>query len=51
MANFLQDNPVFPKEISKAAFYYVDKFILLSCLNTLYMYKYNIGETKTDIKR
>ncbi|XP_065056903.1 WD repeat-containing protein 27-like [Rhopilema esculentum] len=46
-----KENPPFPKEITKASFYYVDKFILLSCLNTLYMYKYNIEETKQEIKR
>eukprot|EP00794_Sanderia_malayensis_P020041 gene20041-22008_t len=46
-----QSNPSFPKEITKASFYYVDKFVLLSCLNSLYMYKYHIGEEKNDIKR
>ncbi|XP_031565676.1 WD repeat-containing protein 27-like [Actinia tenebrosa] len=46
-----KDNPPFPKEITQASFYYVDKFIMVSCGNGLYLYKYHIDPQKDDIKR
>lgn len=46
-----KDNVVFPKEVNFARFYYMDKFILLTSGNTLYMYKYYLEQTKDDIKR
>jgi len=46
-----QDNQEFPKEVTKASFYFIDKFVLLSCLNSLYLYNYNIEEAKSEIKR
>lgn len=49
---FLQDNSPFPKEITQAEFYYVDKFVLLSCGNSLHLYKYHIDvRQKDDVKR
>ena len=47
----LQDNPAFSKEINQARFYYVDKFVLLSSGNGLYMYKYHVDLQKEAIKR
>jgi WD40 repeat protein len=42
----------FPGAISHAIFYYLDKFILLSSSNSLYLYKYYIDPDPTDdIKR
>lgn len=46
-----KDNVPFPKEVNFARFYYMDKFILLTSGNTLYMYKYYLEQTKDDIKR
>ncbi|XP_076099773.1 WD repeat-containing protein 27-like isoform X1 [Mytilus galloprovincialis] len=46
-----KDNVAFPKEVNFAQFYYMDKFILLTSGNTLYMYKYHLEQTKDDIKR
>ena len=47
-----QDNSPFPKEITQAKFYYVDKFVLLSCGNGLHLYKYHIDvRQKDDVKR
>ncbi|XP_068683722.1 WD repeat-containing protein 27-like isoform X2 [Montipora foliosa] len=51
-ANKLKDNPPFPREIKQAKFYYVDKFILLTCGNGLHMYKYHIDVAqKEDVRR
>ena len=48
----MQDNSPFPKEITQAKFYYVDKFVLLSCGNGLHLYKYHIDvRQKDDVKR
>ncbi|XP_048585644.1 WD repeat-containing protein 27 isoform X2 [Nematostella vectensis] len=46
-----KDNLPFSKEVSQSSFYYVDKFILLSCGNGLYLYKYHIDPVKDEIKR
>ncbi|XP_052273878.1 WD repeat-containing protein 27-like isoform X3 [Dreissena polymorpha] len=46
-----KENPLFSKEIHFAKFYFMDKFILLSSVNTLYMYKYFIDLNKNDIQR
>ncbi|XP_028409682.1 WD repeat-containing protein 27-like isoform X2 [Dendronephthya gigantea] len=46
-----KDNPSFSKGISQALFYYVDKFILISSGNSLFMYKYYLDFTKDDLKR
>ena len=46
-----KDNPNFAKGISEALFYYVDKFVLLSSGNSLFMYKYYLDFTKDDLKR
>ena len=43
-----QPNSPFPKEVTHAQFYYLDKFILLISGNTLYLYKYHIDTTKPD---
>lgn len=47
----LQENAPFPKEIKNAQFYYMDRFLILTSSNTLYMYKYHLDPTKQDIKR
>ena len=48
----LQANGTFMKEITKACFYYLDKFFLLTSGNELYLYKYHIDTSKPDdIKR
>lgn len=44
-------NGPFPKEVKFAQFYYMDKFVILTSGNTLYMYKYLLDPTKQDIKR
>lgn len=45
-------NTPFTKEVTTAQFYYLDKFILLSSGNSLYLYKYHLDTAKTDdIKR
>lgn len=42
----------FNKVVTHAQFYYMDKFILLTSANNLYLYKYNIDLGKVDeIKR
>ncbi|CAI8049424.1 WD repeat-containing protein 27 [Geodia barretti] len=42
----------FPAAISRAVFYYLDKFLLLSSSNSLHLYKYHIHSQPTDdIKR
>ncbi|CAH1792268.1 unnamed protein product, partial [Owenia fusiformis] len=46
-----KDNPIFSKAIKHAQFYFVDKFIILVCSNTFYMYKYNLDTSKSDVKR
>lgn len=46
-----QENAPFPKEIKNAQFYYMDRFLILTSSNTLYMYKYHLDPTKQDIKR
>ena len=48
----LQANSIFKKEITTACFYYLDKFILLTSGNEIYLYKYHIDTSKPDdIKR
>ena len=48
----MQASPAFPREITDARFYYLDKFLLLLCGNTLYLYKYHVDTAKPDdIKR
>ena len=48
----VQANSTFIKEITNAQFYYLDKFLLLTSGNGLYLYKYYIDTTKPDdIKR
>lgn len=44
-------NPSYSKDISRAMFYYVDQFIMLSHGNSLCLYKYHVDPTKKDIKR
>lgn len=46
-----KENAPFPKEIKNAQFYYMDRFLILTSSNTLYMYKYHLDPTKQDIKR
>ncbi|XP_065943143.1 WD repeat-containing protein 27 [Magallana gigas] len=46
-----KENAQFPKEIKNAQFYYMDRFLILTSSNTLYMYKYHLDPTKQDIKR
>ncbi|XP_078000774.1 WD repeat-containing protein 27-like [Glandiceps talaboti] len=47
-----KSNPPFTKEIKHCRFYYVDKFILVTCGNTMYMYKYHLDDKpRDDIKR
>lgn len=43
--------PRFTKEIISAQFYYMDKFIILTSGNVLYLYKYHLNTAKEDIKR
>ncbi len=46
------DNQLFKKEISFAQFYYMDRFILLACANSLHLYKYHVDSQPPDhIKR
>lgn len=47
----LQSNIEFPKEVRCAQFYYMDKFLLLTSGNKIYLYKYLIDPTKSDVKR
>ncbi len=44
----VQANPPFLKEVTDAQFYYLDKFILLSCGNSLHLYKYYIDTARPD---
>lgn len=45
-------NQPFKKDITFAQFYYLDKFILLTSGNSLYLYKYHIDtSTPDDITR
>ncbi|XP_065919304.1 WD repeat-containing protein 27-like isoform X2 [Dysidea avara] len=52
--NFISDqerdksNVPFNKDINHAQFFYMDKFILLTSANSLYLYKYNIDLSKPD---
>ncbi|XP_046849927.1 WD repeat-containing protein 27-like [Xenia sp. Carnegie-2017] len=46
-----KDNPIFCKGLNRAAFYYVDKFILISSGNFLHLYKYHLDFNKDDLKR
>nr|XP_022329336.1 WD repeat-containing protein 27-like [Crassostrea virginica] len=46
-----KENAPFPKEVKNAQFYYMDRFLILTSSNTLYMYKYHLDPTKQDIKR
>jgi len=42
----------FNKEVTNAQFFYMDKFILLTSANILYLYKYNVDLSKVDeVKR
>ncbi len=43
-----QVNPPFPKDVTDAQFYYMDKFILLTCSNSLHLYKYHIDTARPD---
>ena len=46
---FLQaKNHLFKKDVNFAQFYYMDKFILLTCGNSLCLYKYHIPTTPPD---
>ena len=42
---------MFSKEVKHGQFYYMDKFILMTCGNTFYLYKYILDTVKSDIKR
>lgn len=47
-----QDNAPFSKEVTRAEFYYLDKFVLLVTGNRVGLYKYHIGDGhQDDIKR
>jgi len=43
-----QGNTPFAKEITSAHFYYLDKFLILTSGNLLYLYKYHIDTTQAD---
>ncbi|XP_074657849.1 WD repeat-containing protein 27-like [Tubulanus polymorphus] len=46
-----KENSPFTKAIKHAQFYYMDKFILLTCGNSFSLYKYHLDPVKSDIKR
>ncbi|KAK3591286.1 hypothetical protein CHS0354_004335 [Potamilus streckersoni] len=46
-----KDNQVFSRPVQNAQFYYMDKFVLLSCGYTFYLYKFHLDPTKEDVKR
>ena len=43
-----QGNTPFAKEITSAHFYYLNKFLILTSGNLLYLYKYHIDTTQAD---
>uniref|UniRef100_T1J5W5 WD repeat-containing protein 55 homolog n=1 Tax=Strigamia maritima TaxID=126957 RepID=T1J5W5_STRMM len=43
--------PLFTKEIKHAQFFYMDKFILLTSGNSLYLYKYNLEPSKSNLTK
>jgi len=47
----LQENKAYTKPVKFAQFYYVDKFLLLTCGNIFYLYKFHLDTRKSDIKR
>ncbi|XP_035688084.1 WD repeat-containing protein 27-like [Branchiostoma floridae] len=46
-----KENRAFPHPVRHAQFYYMDKFILLTCGSAISMFKYHLDPTKDDIKR
>ncbi|XP_023117577.2 WD repeat-containing protein 27 isoform X3 [Amphiprion ocellaris] len=47
----IMGNTMFSKPIKGAQFYYLDKFLLLASGPILYLYLYNVDNTRDDIKR
>ncbi|CAH1264288.1 WDR5B [Branchiostoma lanceolatum] len=46
-----KENRAFPHPVRHAQFYYMDKFVLLSCGSAISMFKFHLDQTKDDIKR
>ncbi|KAK2193214.1 hypothetical protein NP493_16g01035 [Ridgeia piscesae] len=46
-----KENKAYTKPVKFAQFYYVDKFLLLTCGNIFYLYKFHLDTRKSDIKR
>ena len=46
-----ENNEQFCKDVNRATFYYLDKFILLTYGNSLCLYKFNLDASKDDVKR
>lgn len=46
-----KENKAYTKPVKFAQFYYVDKFLLATCGNVFYLYKFHLDTQKSDIKR
>ncbi|XP_067667942.1 WD repeat-containing protein 27-like [Haliotis asinina] len=46
-----KNNASFPREVRHGQFFYMDKFVLLTCGSSLHLYKYYLDSARDEIKR
>ncbi|XP_071111369.1 WD repeat-containing protein 27-like [Haliotis cracherodii] len=46
-----KSNSLFPREVRHGQFFYMDRFVLLTCGSSLHLYKYYLDAARDEIKR